>query len=64
VINAGIDIMESFLDTWPSVDPQQVDGDVQMADTEQELQDVKHHVNNIRPDIERNPWLSSIIKSF
>ena len=64
MVDAGIDIIESFFDTWSSVKAQHTDGDVHMEDIEQELQDVKDYVNNLRPDIEKNPWLSSIIQSF
>jgi len=65
VIDAGINIMESFFETWSSaLDAQLTDGDVHMVDIEQELQDVKDHVNNLQPDIEQNSWLSSIIKTF
>ena len=65
MIDAGIDIIESFFDTWSSsVEAQHANGDVHMEDIEQELQDVKDHVNELRPDLEKNPWLSSIIESF
>jgi len=65
VIDAGIDIMETFFDAWScAIDAQLADGDIHMTDIEQELQDVKDHANNLRSDIEQNLWLSSIIKSF
>jgi len=63
VIDTGIDIMEIFFDTWSSIGSQHRDGDISM-DIEQELQDVKNYVKSLRPDIEKNSWLSTVIKSF
>lgn len=57
--------MESFFEKWSApVNSQLEDEDVNMADVEQELRDVKNHISSLRPDIDRNVWLSSIIKSF
>jgi hypothetical protein len=58
--------VEAFFDAWSSsinTEHDDEDGDVDMDDIEQELKIVKDHVNK-RPDIEKNPWLDSIIKSF
>lgn len=64
-IDAGVEIMESFFEKWSApVNSQLEDEDVDMGDIEQELRDVKKHIDSLRPDIEKNVWLSSIIRSF
>jgi len=67
-IDSGIDIMKDFFNNWSSsVELREVDGDVIMDKdllVEEQLHGLKQHLDIIRPQIESNPWLRTIITSL
>ncbi|KAH9477925.1 DNA mismatch repair protein msh-2 [Psilocybe cubensis] len=67
VVNSGISIMEDFFRKWSSDNGENGDEDVNMDDDdddEVQLNNLKKHVNEIRPLIQENPWLQSIITAL
>lgn len=66
VVDAGINTMETFFRKWSSADNQaNGDEDVNMEDDDEaQLNNLKKHINELRPLIQENPWLQSVITAL
>jgi DNA mismatch repair protein MSH2 len=66
VIDSGISTMETFFKKWAS-ETREDGEDVIMddgSDSNTQLEELKKHIEALRPAIESNPWLQSIITTF
>ncbi|KAF8962360.1 DNA mismatch repair protein [Flammula alnicola] len=67
VIESGIDTMEAFFRKWSSPKGQEDGDDVVMEDDaspDVQLGELKKHINELRPVIQSNPWLQSVITTL
>ncbi|KAJ3736284.1 muts domain V-domain-containing protein [Lentinula guzmanii] len=65
VTDEGIRIVEDFLRSWASMtDGEDVVMEEEEASPEQQLEQLKAHVDKFLPQIESNSWLKSLITTF
>jgi len=68
VIESGISAMETFFKNWSSSSGGRDGEDVIMGDDdatpEAQLEELKKQIEALRPTVEGNPWLKSIITAL
>ena len=64
ITDEGIKIVEEFLRSWAaSNDGEDIVMDEELS-SEEQLEQLKAHVDRFLPQIESNPWLKSLLTTF
>lgn len=67
ITKEGVEIMEEILRTWASKTSEQDGEDLVMSDDstpEKQLEELRKCMESFQPQIEKNPWLQSVISSL